>query len=278
MRVVSIIVGVLLVLLLSSGIGWFVFRRMMLPQAGGNLPPSGARPWSRTRVPNPDSMSGMMPDQAGQGQMPNFVAPNMGFGPGPVNFEQVSHSVMSQQNGFGSGAGMQQGFQPGSAGFNTPPQAGFGPQGMNGYGTPAAGFGGFSDSFVPPSPQIFPQSDASMIPPGSGAFPVANQGFAPASSAFNAMYGLPDDPFASSQGGAPGWMDNLGPGNGWQGNGFPTPQQPPVSGFVSGQPDLNDPYLAEVIRQYSQKGQAVQPPQTPQTEQRRGLQDSNWLQ
>jgi hypothetical protein len=45
-------------LLLCLGIGMFVFRRMLLPQTNVKLPPSGARPWSRTRVPNPDSLEG----------------------------------------------------------------------------------------------------------------------------------------------------------------------------------------------------------------------------
>jgi len=84
---------------------------------------------------------------------------------------------------------------------------------------------------------------------------------------------LPDDPFLSSQSDAPGWLDNL-KGNG---NGFSRPQSPPVSDFITGEPDLNDPYLAELIRQYSQKNQAVQPPQQ-QSQQQPGNPNSNWLQ
>jgi hypothetical protein len=289
MRIVLIAGGVLLVLLFSVGIGWLVFRRMLMPQTATNLPPSGARPWSRTRSPDPDSLGGIahageVANQANMTQVPNFVAPNMGFGPGPVSFDQISKGLAFQNADPGSGSDTQ-GFQPANLGFTTAEPAGFGPQGMNGYnngyGTPAAGFGGFSDGFIPPSPQIFPQSDASMIPPGSGAFPVVNSGFAPASSAFNAMYGLPGDPFSSSQNGAPGWMDNLNSGNGWQGNGFAGSQQSPSPAFTPGEPGMNDPYLTEAIRQYSQTGEAAQPPpvpQPPQSEQPGWRQDSHWLQ
>ncbi len=258
-RVVLLVGGVFLVLLVGLGIGWFFFRRMLLPASATspNLPPSGARPWSRTRVPNPDSLNGVIDSQATL----NVGASN--FGPGGPGPNMLPEPPMNN-------------------GYNGPDPAGFGGiAGLNG-----AGFGGFSDGFIPPSPQIFPQNENSMIPPGSGAFPLITNanGFAPASPAFNAMYGLPDDPFAGSQSGGPGWMANLGDNNGFNG--------PPASGqnggnFAPGQVDLNDPYLAEVIRQYSQKSQTVQPQQMspsppaspiPQREPRPGLQDSNWLQ
>ena len=57
-RVVVIVAIAFLGLLLCLGIGMFVFHRMLLPQTNVKLPPSGARPWSRTRVPNPDSLGG----------------------------------------------------------------------------------------------------------------------------------------------------------------------------------------------------------------------------
>lgn len=262
-RVVLIVGGVFLVLLLGLGIGWFFFRRMLLPQSASspNLPPSGARPWSRTRVPNPDSMGGM-----NGGQLAFNGAPGTGNlgagGPGPV---MPGGPVMNPMNSGG----------PGPAGFGVPGNngAGFGAPGGNGagFGVPGgngAGFGGFSDGFIPPSPQIFPQGENSMIPPGSGAFPViANaNGFAPASQAFNAMYGLPDDPFAGSQGGTPGWMSNLEHGGSSGG-----PSNPGGGSFAPAPVDLNDPYLNEVIRQYSQKSKSVQPGQpmspTPPTQQ-----------
>jgi hypothetical protein len=47
-----------LVILLGLGIGWLILRRAFLPQARTKLPPSGARPWSRTHVPSPDSLAG----------------------------------------------------------------------------------------------------------------------------------------------------------------------------------------------------------------------------
>jgi hypothetical protein len=179
---------------------------------------------------------------------------------------------------------VQQGFEPLNDGYMQQ-GGGYATQDMNGYAapqgygfeTPAGGFAGFSDSFIPPSPQLFSQSEISMIPPGTGALPRLNDnhGFAPSSNAFNAMYGLPDDPFASSQpDGSPGWLDNLDNGSGFSG-----PQLPAMSDFVTGAPDLNDPYLADLIRQYSQKGEAVRPPQqTPQPEQQNGFQNPNWPQ
>jgi hypothetical protein len=102
------------------------------------------------------------------------------------------------------------------------------------------------------------------------------------------MYGLPDDPFASSQGGAADWMANLEDGNGFNG----TPTTPNGGNFAPDQVDLNDPDLAEVIRQYSQKSQAVQQQMSPNgplqqmspdlpaspREPRTDMQEPNWLQ
>lgn len=226
--VALIVSSACLVLLIGLGAGWFFFRRTLMPAnaPSTHLPPSGARPWSRTRVPNPNSINGMLNAQ---------VDLNGGVG--------------------GSGSSMSP--EPLMNNSYNGPDAGFGgPPGMNG-----AGFGGFSDGFIPPSPQIFPQNENSMIPSGTGAFPVATNanGFTPASPAFNAMYGLPDDPFASSQGGAAGWMANLEGGNGFNG----TPTTPHGGNFAPDQVDLNDPYLAEVIRQYSQKSQTVQQQMSP---------------
>lgn len=268
MSVVMIIVGIVLLLLLCLGVGWLMFRRMLLPGAEVKLPPSGARPWSRTRAPSPDGQGGaggMNMEQFNRNAAAAFGAPSNGNMPSPNGFEQFGNGVVPPNNGF---APNMQGFDGPQMNFPGPASNGYAPQG-NGYG-------GFSDGFIPPSPQIFPQSEASMIPPGSGAFPVINNnnGFAPASSAFNAMYGLPDDPFSPSQPGSSPWLDNLGNGNG---NG-PGMQRPPSGpGFAPGAPDLNDPHLAEVIRQYSQKGQAVKP-QPPQNGPQNGFQNPGWLQ
>jgi hypothetical protein len=48
--------SVILVLLLSMWLGWLFIRRTLLPPVPAKLPPSGARPWSRFRVPNPNSL------------------------------------------------------------------------------------------------------------------------------------------------------------------------------------------------------------------------------
>lgn len=319
-------VFVLFGLALSAGVGWLLFRRMLMPTET-RLKPSGARPWSRTRVPNPDSQAGQMnmgmlaanavaagtPDF---GQMNNGYAqhspdptmqngypqhnpdptmqngyPQHGFDPIMQNgYPQHSPDPTMQngypqhspdptmQNGYpqyGFDPNMQNGYA--QHGFNPNMQNGYPQPGVNGYGqvsggfhTPATGFNSFSDSFVPPSPQIFSPSDTSMIPPNTSILATFgnNKGYAPNSNAFNALYGLPDDPFASSQSGGSGWLDTLGSGQNVGG-------QAPNS-FGGGEPNTNDPYLAEIIRQYSQKGQTGQQPQAPRPQQRPGSPNSDW--
>src|SRR5579883_1090335 len=298
MHVVLIVSGISLLLILSLGTGWFFFRRMLLPQADAKLPPSGARPWSRTRVPNPNSSVGevgtLNMDQFNKNAAQAYNGSGVHYVPPPNGFEQASNGFAPANNGFAPAsngfAPANNGFAPNTSpdrsftppmpgydaappGFPAPMPNGYAPQGMNGYAAPANGFGGFSDGFIPPSPQIFPQSEASMIPPGSGAFPVVNNnnGFAPASSAFSAMYGLPGDPFSATQAGPPGWLANLGNGAG------PGQETPPPAGFAPGPAELSDPSLAEVIRQYSQKSRAVQPQPPPQPEMRTGFQNPDWL-
>ncbi|HEX7734965.1 MAG TPA: hypothetical protein VF458_08880 [Ktedonobacteraceae bacterium] len=54
---VSVIaVFVVFVLLLALGGGWLLIRRALVPPIDAKLPPSGARPWSRFRIPNPQSL------------------------------------------------------------------------------------------------------------------------------------------------------------------------------------------------------------------------------
>jgi hypothetical protein len=206
------ILSLLLALLLSLGIGRFAFRRMLLPRINVKLPPSGARPWSRIRVPNPTSLGGNGNAESTQVTMNAlaFAAVNNGFGPGLNGFEQSNNGYAPP---YGSDATMQQRFDPTNHGFgpnvqgfepahndlNAPTLAGFGPQDMhsqlpNDYGMPSNGFGGYPDGFMA-STQIFPPSDASAIS---------------SDSAFNPRYSLPEDPFTSSQGGAPGWPESLG--------------------------------------------------------------------
>jgi hypothetical protein len=180
-------------------------------------------------------------------------------------------------------SGQQYGGAPAGNGF-VPPDHGFAPTqpayGAANPGLPAGaahgstslagGISPFSDGFLPPVQQMFPHSDASMIPPGSGTFPIVdrNSGFTPASSAFSAMYGMSGDPFSASQIGRSNWTTNS-----------PGQQTPPATGFV---PDpgsgLGDPYLAEIIRQYSEKSKAVQPRQASQPEAQMGFQNPEWLQ
>jgi hypothetical protein len=117
---------------------------------------------------------------------------------------------------------------------------------------------------------MFPPGEASMIPPGSGIFPVvnSNSGVVPASSAFSAMYGLPDDPFSVSQIGPSGWLERPGPGQ----------QTPAAAGFVFDPGvDLSDPSLSQVMRRYGQPGEASPPRVPPQPETPTGFQHPEWL-
>jgi hypothetical protein len=108
---VAVIVALtVLVLFLSLGIGRFVFRRTLLPQTNVKLPPSGARPWSRTRVPNPDSLGGngnAENAQTARNTALAFAVSNNDFGQGPNGFQQSNNGYAPPN---GPGATMQQGF------------------------------------------------------------------------------------------------------------------------------------------------------------------------
>jgi hypothetical protein len=321
---------VLLGLVLCALLSWFVFRRILMPKSEVKLPPSGARPWSRSRGPNYEIMGTPLQQMPPTGAplLDPTNQPNPGFAmhsntaSGGLNYQGAPASPRSFGSGnlgsgnlgsgnLGSGnlgfgpvqqgfAPMGQGFGPGPQGFGGPMQN-VGPAGQHlgpdthGFGPntqpfernfPVTGpFNGFSDNFIPPSPQIFPQTgDPGMMQPG----------FTPASSAFNAMYGLPEDPFSFPQNNRPGWMDGLSgsqPVNGHPAQSFsgPLPQGNTAQGFAGpppqtptrqlehGEVDLNDPQLAEIIRQYSKKSQALPPPQPPQPGQSVPNPNSSWL-
>jgi hypothetical protein len=197
LRIVLTVMVSIMGLLLSLGIGWLVFRRMLMPQNQAKLPPSGAVPWSRTRIANPHSHGGIVNAGAGQNQA------------------NMSKTVAFSPNGNGP-TGL----------VSIRPPANNGPQNPNIYGPlpngsvrPANSFNGMTDGFIPPSPQIFPQGDP--IPPGSGVFKLGsnNSGYSPSSNAFAAMYGLPEDPAAPPQANASAWMDKFGNGNNGPGPG-----------------------------------------------------------
>ena len=146
----------------------FVFRRMLLPPIHVKLPPSGARRWSRTRVPNPYSQGGnnnAEGTQATRNAVLAFAAAaNNPFGPGQNGFEQSNNGYAPLNRAV---AHIQQEFDP--------TQNGFGPH-MQGFES------AYHDSNAPTLAGPAPQD----------------------------MNGLPNDPFASSQGGEPGLPENLG--------------------------------------------------------------------
>ncbi len=290
--------SVLLLFILAGG--WYLFRRSLLPKDETNLPPSGASPWSRTRVSNVNSLSGAngaaapmaATANAANATPPPFHPSNPSSVPNPVGYQQMSNATMPGPQGYGAlnsgpmivsnrpqysnGANMQRGpiptpngfsssgqrFDSGDNGFNSSPSLAkgglpvTGPLSMN-YTGPGNNAGRFSES-PRMAPQNFPQNDASMIPPGSGAFPIvpANNGFAPASSAFNAMYGLPDDPFAGVQDRPPHWLDEAALNGRRTGNpGSPPPEAP--RGFTSGRSMPPDNYQTDFVRRYSNQSPVV---------------------
>ncbi len=169
MRLAAVIGGVFLVLLFALGIGWYVFRRTLMPQQNTKLPPSGARPWSRTRVPNPDSLGGANSVAlAGANGAMMYGAPNQnnGFVPQNNGYIQEFGVINNGPNG-PAGFGPPQGMNGYAGQMGNGPASFNSPQGMNGYGTPAAGF----DGFILPSPQIFSRGDASMISSWQRGFP-----------------------------------------------------------------------------------------------------------
>lgn len=305
-KMALIVLFVLVGLTLSFGAGYLLLRRMLMSSVEVKLKPSGARPWTRTRIPG-------LAGQAAQTQ--RNTASTVGSRYEPVSYDMASSNnasmpsspstppaLASNPNPSVPGA-MQGGFEPQTPGFQPTinasplPQAqGFGPlqaqpgpnmqgydpklwpsqsgypvqgygQTPSGYGTPATGFGAFSDSFVPPSPRVFPQSDFSMLPPTTGSHPTpptTRQGYAPASNAFNALYGLSDTASGSAQPGAPGWLDQLA------GSGNPAGRQLPETPHP---PAANAPNMDETtIRRYNQQNPAPQPPGNP------GSPNSEWPQ
>ncbi len=330
------ILFVLVGLALALGGGWLLFRRVLMPSNETKLKPSGARPWSRTRVPNPSSQAGQayastsnaapvlaanaayaIPHNASNPNLPGFAPaaagleaawpdfdttmnngsnPNMqgfpqnnGYDPNMQGFAPAMNSgydphmqgfATTMNNGFNptmQGFSPNNGYDPNMQGFA--PNTGYAPQGMNPYGQRESDFGNYADGFARPPSRVFSQSDMSMIPLNTGALPSPgrNEGYAPASPAFNAMYGLPDDPFAASQGGSlPNWLDNLtidqrsGFGGKQPATPHPLSGQPPSTPIPSsGQQAPADPYMNEMLRQYGQQNQPARPPQT-------GKPNSDW--
>lgn len=133
MPVMAVVVaGISLCLLISLAIGWFIFRRALLPTIEMKLPPSGARPWSRTRVPNPGSQGGIVNAESGQAMINPATATNNGFAPGTGGFG-ASNNYFAPPGG--PGTNLQQGF--GSTAYNNWPDS-YGPG------------GGSSERFMPP--------------------------------------------------------------------------------------------------------------------------------
>lgn len=266
MHLILLVTGASLAFLCCLGTGWFFFRRMLLPQAKANLPPSGAGPWSRTRAPDRDGEQNEA-TRVDLGHVHGNVAhgyngPGQQYGSAPTG-----NGLRPPDHGFAAASPYYAAANPG-----LPAGAAHGLPGMQGTSM-AGGFPSFSDGFLPPAHQMFPQSDASMIPPGSGAFPIVNgsAGVPPASSAFSAMYGMSGDPFSASQIGRANWTvqpNGSGPGQ----------QTPAANGpGADAVSVVSDPYLAEIIRQYSEKSKAVRPQKTPRPEDQPGFQNPEWL-
>lgn len=87
-----------LILLIGLGIGSFALRHTLSPVKETKLPPSGARPWSRTRVPGPASLGGLVTVTNNMGSfipMPQINASTIAAASGPLPTPPDSNGLMS---------------------------------------------------------------------------------------------------------------------------------------------------------------------------------------
>ncbi len=87
-----------LLLLIGLGIGSFALRRTLLPARETKLPPSGARPWSRIRIPNPASLGGHVTVTGNMGSfipMPQINASTVAAASGPLPAPPAPQGLMS---------------------------------------------------------------------------------------------------------------------------------------------------------------------------------------
>jgi hypothetical protein len=201
-------------------IGWRQLRGHLLPAPPVKLPPSGAPPWSRERTDTPWRQT-----NNNQGFPPPDPAVTNGYGP-------VSSGIMPP-------SGTQQGFPVPQTGFPYQDYAGPPPSysmdATRGYpGTPT------TVSFAPDSGNLPPVTNAS--------FPPVTDEFASIPRATN-----PEKAVHFNR------STRLVPMN--NNDNAALPGAPPVTngqwaGNSNGRvPNFNDPYLREMIQQYSQKGQ-----------------------
>jgi hypothetical protein len=160
---VALIVGsVFLLLLVGLGAGWMYFRRMLMPQGAPNpnLPPSGAGPWSRDRMSNPNSMGGFANMQGGQ----DFMNGNGygGFNP------QGDPGMLPPGSGAFPGMAGANGFAPSSQDFN----AMYGMPGGDPFSPPQGGPPGYGGP--PPNGGNFPAGGPTMMQPNQPGSPNSN--------------------------------------------------------------------------------------------------------
>jgi len=163
-----------------------------LPQPAAKLPPSGARPWSRIRVPNPNSLAGIG----------NAAAMQVNMNAAPLFVEADNSSSSSGFEQFnGTDAPLLKNFDSTYYGFAALPKT--------------QDPGGLSESGMS-SPQVYPPGAMDAISFGGEAFPTmpTNNGFVP------------------EQGGEPIWWERAGEdrdGNNTQ-TGINQPLSSPLSG------------------------------------------------
>ncbi|HLH61675.1 MAG TPA: hypothetical protein VKV20_08330 [Ktedonobacteraceae bacterium] len=209
-------------------LGWWQLRKHLLPPQPAKLPPSGAPPWSRERPLSPWEQA-----KKSQGATPGAAIANQ-YGPVSSSIVPATHTaqgwpVPQPENPYPG--------QPGYPGY-TPPQFSSGDEPPRAYpeaSTAALGMASSTGSFLP-------VIDLSSLPV-TGEFPSLSRATGPEKALRLKR------------------STRLVPIDSHQTNGA-LPIVPPASdGQQDDQvPDLNDPYLKEMIRQYSEKGRAIKQP------------------
>jgi hypothetical protein len=222
-------------------IGWRQLRGHLLPAPPVKLPPSGASPWSRERTDTPWRQT-----NNNQGFPPPNPAVTNGYGP-------VSSGIMPP-------SGTQQGIPAPQTGFPyhdyTGPPPSYSMDAPRGYpGTPTTQYERYEEHVSAARGYPGTPTTVSFAPDSGNLPPVINASFPPITDEFASIPRATDPEKAVRF----NRSTRLVPMN--NNDNAALPGAPPVTngqwaGNSNGRvPNFNDPYLREMIRQYSQKGQ-----------------------
>jgi len=213
--------------------GWYFLRKHLLPVSSSKLPSSGAGPWSRVRT----------------GTLPGNTYANNSFQHdgtnswAPTNPSSWGHDAVTSTWNPAPGSGWSAP-TPNTGTFAQPnsPTGGFAPT-NDGYFAANSGFTPTtnpSNASTTPTAFVAPANHYGEFATSPGQFPSTSPG----------SYAWTTDAPAKPLPGRPVRLQALSPSDSQ-----PGAYDQRNSSQVSS--DLNDPYLQEMIRQYSQKNQAV---------------------